>query len=1393
MPRILLRYLCVVACVVTISSAYATDCPLNGDQLTRLKSMQRCTISHGAPPESGNAAAVLISARVGTESRECAIPLSDAKSLLATESLEILNADAGDDHGGGLAICSLEEQPFLYAQLPDYRRPNEGAFRFRLGDSTEKSVVLAGRTKAKQWINLKAPISGDEEENAIEVRYAPSQNKLDVNLSRQLVGAYGQPRWSLSSETMAAVGSKVRLQGEKLEINASDLTEIANLPIQVSNVFGEMAHVILKAYMLPTYEDSTSIQSLRIELANARRLSVDEQYMKAEVLDTATVNRLSQLYDRALSSLPACSRESSGVNASGCLQLNEAQNATIRLISADIGYRKLLLEKGVSFWGGYRSLRPSTPHQELIKIRHSMDKLSAAFDRMERWQYRSEDKEQESQAVLAEKIYVMGQIQAETISAEIGNIEATKWSQVRATNAASIKLTQEAIEAVNSRMKNLAAQQDALTSQATSLLMSAAASASGLPLDSINAAAKGDLKKAVLDYATAELANPDSKLISELKIYSDVAKDIQQQYAELNEVYGDIQNLKDNLVIVADTARQPSIERLISIGGLVYSNLDSNQKKAIDDVISAQMPATAWIEAARQNVTTVKANLDELRQILGVVTQKLPMNGDVKEQLLKLMEEDINAAGRMGDAALKEYAARVIQGIGNIPSSPDSKEIAKVFIAALRMYPNLLQNVSATLWDRLRNEMPGASVETVVRQFSDALEAYVESRSPSGLVQIRTGGQISVHGQPWPTHLGHILQNANSVDPKFIRFTTKNELINLVNLIAQSESVGKEQLKGVFVAAANPQALTSYVAKNIPSELNEAIWEGLNERTTPLAQAAALGVKQATAGSLVATLLPNPSVERGNEDRGESSDATAEPQALQQQAMIGMALNAAFPGAGAAYQLAQSFASMDANRELNEQLSQQSAALMANYQEMVRAKEEAIVNEAIAGKEIERSTALAQAASAQLEQYNVNIDTILESSKKEDAKIRLYRPYFFYLAETLREQFDLFDRALAMWSGADDGRGFFERLIASDPSATRLALDSEIHLYDWLNRDREATKTDPYLLFSHWQQMVALAETYCGNSGCKPGDNRLGQLAATARTDIFGELASEGTKQRFLDWQKGDLSTPFSFMLTLDPSSRLVPDGLLNIRSLDWNIVASNGNRHIEGSLVRIRHLGHALIPMRSEASTPGVKFRNEAMMPITFSPSNRVAPFDLSVLSERFQLQRDIASINTPRALEGYGLFGAYEVTILNSPKVKVIDKLELEIAYVYLEPDNISSERAFVDHGKGPLPHAQCLGGGDNGAIRTCDTGYYFHSAPCPNKPPSSVNDLIKSSPGLDFIFATKSKGDAGKLTLCFGTIDIPVGRRAAELRKTASAPECTWNSALSDVRSGSRHFCK
>lgn len=384
------------------------------------------------------------------------------------------------------------------------------------------------------------------------------------------------------------------------------------------------------------------------------------------------------------------------------------------------------------------------------------------------------------------------------------------------------------------------------------------------------------------------------------------------------------------------------------------------------------------------------------------------------------------------------------------------------------------------------------------------------------------------------------------------------------------------------------------------------------------------------------------------------------------------ALNAAFPGAGVAVQVIEGMmvgAALEKELARLEAEERQVVAEMVHLQGM---KREALLRTTLMQAEMEISAALQKAADAQVQAYDFAIRQTAAMADKQRTRIRLRRALYFFFAEKLREEFAGLDRSLALWSGVNRTPGrTIEASIRNDPRNARLALDSEIHLFDWLNRDRESTRTDVDLLLMHWRQLIALASDQCSNGNCQPGSPKLGDVQQTKELKL-SELAGSSAWQDFREWQRSRRGMPFVASFLLHPGSSGFVLGHLNTRVIDARVggIDMKGER-VHPITVSLTHRGTASVPVIAEGRSDEIVFMKESLLSVTQAGFAWPDEYNTEALKQRWAEAK-----GARREFEGYGMFTSWQITIQPTEDNYRLQDVVIRFAYSFINPDSVVSE---------------------------------------------------------------------------------------------------------------------
>lgn len=1188
-------------------------------------------------------------------------------------------------------------------QQPGQICVKDGEWVYRVDDSAPtKPVVVREQITARPVLIDTHSACPEEEQTPCEALLAESPSGKGESLSKEgmtidirLVPVrHRYLQGSIEDVLLNTVPTSeiaAEFRGDSLRLTSKVTGQrTGQLQIVLVNGFGERARVPV-TLAGPSADTKPTVLGIKLELALARKLRADEDFLRLGVPAEAERSPIAAKYKQALDGLPQCF----GKDADrGCDKLDPATLATLRLAKVDIEYRLLLLERGVGFAGGFRTLRPTTPHQELIKMRDHLESMKGHTDAIERWQNRQVDLQLQDLQAEAQAIFATGQNQSDARRAAVKDIEAIHSDTGIQKNLDRIGFLKSHMVDMAKRQERASDVQEQLASRAGKLVQAGLAAATGLPVAEVEALAEGDLRKAALSYVERELKDQGSAFAKEFNETNAVASQLNEQVSEFRAKADEIKRAADDAnryrrdIEALASGLNGSIEEVTQrlaatrghLGTMILDdlNLHTKARQQLAAVVEATKPIGSFISAARAQLDEVRdqrdqvlehhrmlvrmskqlepdrATLDKLvRSVSSDVLQALPVEriGEAQSQVLAIMAEARNPA---------KMHALLVDFYPDIASAP----ILRSALAAARDEDiALIRQQLVSLQTRQRGDAPGRS---------SGLHAYFDTSR--GAIRVRARTHNSWTDVSYQTLVRELTTAAPRIRRDAVQALatgvddsmTDTERFLLLQTLVAPERIGAE--------------IDAALRKSGKAMDIERTWRQLTDE--PLLSAKEV---QTTVNANIASHMAFQQEEprqKGRQVTATRDDQVRSSGELHPQAAmaLNMALNAAFPGAGVALQLGQTWASMDANRGLIEQLDKEILGTGAELIALEASVQLETRDAVIAKKEAERNRALADAAAAQLQQYRFVMELADTEIKEFDQRLRLYRPLFFYTAEMLRERFDAFDRSLAMWSTGTPESGFLADKITGDPRMTRLALDSEIHLFGWLNREREATRTDPFHLTNHWEQLFALANAYCADHGCKPGDGRLGKVAATAPVRLFRDLASTSDWNTFRRWKQASGRTnTVSLPITLSPLHKLVPLGFTNVRLLDINLVAiDRTGQRLRGNFANVRHSGFAQIPYAT--STGELLWRDERLLPSARMPPSNDEAFNLTDLAERFQTQVSSPSLMALRGFEGYGFYGVFDVSIADLPGIAHAEDFEVQFAYIYHEPGDIRREQDFV-----------------------------------------------------------------------------------------------------------------
>lgn len=1027
-------------------------------------------------------------------------------------------------------------------------------------------------------------------------------------------------------------------------------------------------------------------EGLSLRIALMLKMAADERYIAAGVATDGNRDQLLQAYGRAADELRCDAAPGEA----------EAEAAVRRLLCADIDYRRFLINRSLPFWGGVRTLVPELPPVHLRRLRGLLADFERLAGEMEVSTTQNEAVERELLSIRAAAQEGRGQAQASALRREASAIR----SEAERERAAQLQGRLEALREQRVLIQRLQAQaraeREAASAALTQTLVSAVTAAVGAPDWVADAARAGSPERALRAATVGAISGAvgsDGALSARL---DDALGRLGTSTSELVELYGKAREFQETarqygnaLDQLRATLRQPTLEGLLEVGAVAWQALPEDQRRE-------------W-----------RARVQDAAPVLQVAAL-VARPGELSDRLRGRVLDAISEYSRFGDflsAAAESYLVTRIEEASQLyVALLDRVASVELGDAEARLaVDSFVRSYARWMVDTLRRELPPAAMAELRRAVGVSTDLQLEAvLSAEGLRRIP---RLRVEG-------GAVLLRDGAGTQLW-----RTEVVTLLRLPGKGEVVvtterARSEVRRVFAEFGRQRgALRDAVAQLLPFEQLEA---GLRDRLvvfgTPDANRMQAAWRTITAGDpqtaadaidRVASMQVA-SVFVDNHGRRAAASAQEEARAYgtppqgtkpqpgaaspEQRAMM-MALDAALPGLGTGLSLAgaavEALASMSAANSWLDSLQQELSNNLASEARLIDLRAEARTAEEIAAREALAFEALRDAYEKAFETRSFATEQAQRATDRQRARVDLRRALTFYLAERLREEFDLLDRAVGLWSGIEAApRDQIARLIRDDPQNARLALDTEIRLFAFLERDLEGLRTDVDRLLVHWRQLVRLAEDACGRIGCE-ADVGAAQVRQTRLLSVC-EMLDEPARRRLVTWLANP-SGRLRLRFFIGPAELEEPDEHVNHRLIDVRLggAIARGERPCEArptsaapgagdEAQRLTALRQATLahPGIGYIRRPGGRVARESLLyrrSGSFAPPQ---PFDVDALRRRW------IETQAPhrRFFEGYPAYSEYELVLHPEEAVRGVTDIVLRFAYQYQDPINVFTEQDFV-----------------------------------------------------------------------------------------------------------------
>jgi hypothetical protein len=1015
-------------------------------------------------------------------------------------------------------------------------------------------------------------------------------------------------------------------------------------------------------------DDTVTHDSLSLELALMRKTEADELFIKGDV-------------DGARDAYCLAAGETAGQQ----LQLSNNGNTTLQLLRADIGYRMLLLDDGLGFWGGVQTLRPTKPGPHLQRMKEMLGRFETLGSEISQKveQAQNADTAAQQAAILADQM--ASEAKQQLVIADKLDMQQTFDANKADSLSARVDVLHQQRQTLENEVAAATSQAKQASAQLNQIMVDALVQSTGVPPQLADAVQKGNFKDAVMAAATAAVtdsaefqsaaADVDANL-GEIAGYirqgKELADQAQQRIDEFN-------TYKDEVKSAGEALRNPTLASLTQLGAQIFPQLPAKVQANWSQAVEAARPAVAAVEMI--DVVKDPALASDLRAAAA--------------QYLSQTKDDV--AQQLRDAAT--------QYIAQLGASPRIQEVRQQILANAARAASGIEESRVVLDEVARGwaedmvaTLPTPTVIKVVQvlQMTDTGELIATMKVSGlsafkGMAKLQADGLI-VYDRPAGTQV-EIFKVAlpTLLAIPAAKLPTALQGQDLARMTRTLEGMGPRLRQSVVAAlptGALVEAVRTLAADKPPgfdpgAALPPDAWDNLMQRLPKASRDAA--VRQIAVSQAGASFSQQASAKGAKDQKAEAASYGAQsppsvahgsPGQDPTQALAMAAVEAAFPGAGVGVAVAAKvLASFNNFNDAVDRAQKAAAQLQQNLGEelqLLDMRNETQLQQALSQKDIEVAKLAQKAALDGVAGYQGMVANLGSTASQLRLGATLRRSLYFYIAEDLRREYDGLDASLDVWSPG----GSMASRIVHDPNDIRLALDEDIHLYDWLDRDRESTRGDVEGLVQHWRQLYALASDVCFQQGCSVGDT--GALGKYGETEPLGldRLLSPLDLQRFQVWQKRKDGTSITFSLPFAPGvpqrglkEPLFDPSLENVRVLDVKIGRFAGNgQYTQLNNIALEHPGAGYIMRAGHLSRVTLLADKESLLkpPTPFTPD---------------ELNKILVKDSTGAFL-GYPFYTAWQLTFVGSDENYGLkpEDVRLRFGLHYEDPSVISTEQQFL-----------------------------------------------------------------------------------------------------------------
>lgn len=974
-----------------------------------------------------------------------------------------------------------------------------------------------------------------------------------------------------------------------------------------------------------------------------------------------------------------------GLSGSELNPVDSEERERFLLLLKDIEFRAELVAVGEDFWGGTLTGSPSIPPIHLAAFASLLQQLETLAKEVRELQWRMEDKQIKDLELTSQAAISEGEVRASLPTADKIAVMRKEAEQRMAAATEQLRLLAQRQKAIVSEQEQLSSQVQAMSASLNNMIAKAVGDYLGVPPTFQDVASGKSVESAFKSYVGARAAEifADKEVMASFgeigKSMGGYVQRVQEIRREAESYAKQAEDIKKTVLTTKQyvddfkaLVRQPTLSNLQSIGVRVLAHVapkiaPAEYKKFRDgfcQIIDQEKPLGALLEQARQPGVLSSKIKEAVRNALN----QLPNPPNIEEQVTEIVAE-------VAPARRVTWLADLLDRGAELSVAPEQVDAVKTQLSrvAMELWPRTFINRIPPvhregLMKSLRQRFGIGSEDELIDRIREVAVPQLFVRN--GTVAVSVGAEAYPIGDFEEFRAAVRTVRGFEVDAKELQVRIEQAVHRLVTTTALKDTIAKEILTQIPFSSLERRVDVLRSNAEAKAKVFNAAINRLGEKVgVDCTQSSDGAVEKLIANQVGARMsselmeVQQHEVAFEQETPELSSAAGGASGGLSPEFQLATAaLNAAFPGAGAVANFAASaFINMQETAHLAAKingLTAESNRLVQIEVQLNATLEATRISLQINQLDGEASEIRRQAA---LKQY----DALTRATQKAGQQglrgltmIQRRQPLIFYIAERLRQEYDLLDRSLALW-GPSGGtvRDAIRSLVEQDPQNIRLALDSDIHLFQWLDRSDERIRTDIDRVLAHWRQIYRIVTDLCEQVGCLPGKSRLGHVQQTQMMDLCTLMAVSECR-RLRDWirqpaaSEGGLPDVFSALITFPLDGKIIPDHFLNVRVIDVRLGAylktSKGQSRepLRLDSIQLLHPGVAFIKQPSG-------YAREAYAPFETATFDWPSAFDLEALGTRW----NDGARPSRRVFEGYGLVTTWRVAISRSSTIGLID----------------------------------------------------------------------------------------------------------------------------------------